>query len=241
MRRPEPSRLRARVLLVALVAHIAGCTNGGSDYYPLEAGRWWQYETATTILEETARQKFVVSNLGEATVGGRDIAAQRVQAKHLRYYERRPDGIFRVGKRSPSSPKLTPDDPPLMVVPAASTGPDTEPFPIPSGLRLIESKTFARTDQLRPRRLPVALTGRVVERDAVVTVPAGRFVGCLVIEATGERFVPADRGNTTARVEVRQRDWFAPGVGLVRVERTERSDSPFLKAGRYLRELERYR
>lgn len=231
----------AWALLVALVAHLTGCADDGSDYYPLEAGRWWQYETTTTILEETSRQKFVVSNVGTATVGGRDIAAQRVQARHLRYYERRPDGIFRVGKRSPSAPTLTPDDPPLMIVPAAGTGPDAEPFAIASGLRLIESKTFARTDQLRPRRLPVALTGRVVARDATVTVPAGTFDGCLVIEATGERFVPADRGNTTARVEVRQREWFAPGVGLVRVERIERSDSPFLKGGRYLRELERYR
>jgi len=226
--------------LVLGLALVAGCGSGDGSYFPLESGRWWQYSTATTILEETARQKFVVSNLGTATIGGREIAVQRVQASLLRYYERTEDGVVRIGTRSPSAPTLKPDDPPLVVVPDTAADPAAG-FDIPSGLRLIESKTFARTDQLRPRRLPVSLTARVVERDATVSVPAGTFDHCLVVEARGSRFVSADRGNTSAEVEVVQREWFAPGVGLVKVTREETSPSPFLKGGRYERVLEKYR
>ena len=42
----------------------------------------------------------------------------------------------------------------------------------------------------------------------------------------------SDRGNASASVAVTTREWYAAGVGLVRLEREETSTSPFLKNGR---------
>ena len=46
--------------------------------------------------------------------------------------------------------------------------------------------------------------------------------------------VRTDRGNASAMVTVRTREWYARGIGLVRLEREERADSTFLRNGRQI-------
>jgi hypothetical protein len=50
-----------------------------------------------------------------------------------------------------------------------------------------------------------------------------------------------NQGANFGHVDVEHTDWYAPGVGLVRSERRETSDSPYLKPGTYVQELTGYR
>jgi hypothetical protein len=49
--------------------------------------------------------------------------------------------------------------------------------------------------------------------------------------------VPTDRGNGSATVSVEVREWYAAGVGLIKLERSEHSTSSFLKSGQQRWEL----
>ncbi|MEQ8233124.1 MAG: hypothetical protein RKL32_15555, partial [Gammaproteobacteria bacterium] len=71
--------------------------------------------------------------------------------------------------------------------------------------------------------------------------PAGRFDGCLLIEGRGN--TSAEVGNYIGRaaINVTSREWFAPDVGLVRLEREERTDAKALSAGRLVLELDDWR
>ncbi len=102
---------------------------------------------------------------------------------------------------------------------------------------LAESRTFEPRDRIIARRLPVELQKQVVSFDDEVRVLAGRYEHCLLIEGQGLASVPTDRGNGSATVSVEVREWYATGVGLIKLERVERSASSFLKSGQQRWEL----
>ncbi|MBT8446385.1 MAG: hypothetical protein HKO62_11275 [Gammaproteobacteria bacterium] len=227
------------VLLVTLLAALAGCGVESGGYYPLEAGRWWQYATTVTILDEPRTQKTIISNFANGTLEGRPVTVRRIQAGELHYLHQGDAGIQRIARRLPGALDLTSEDPPMLLFPAEPAG--VVPWQVKSRLSLVESRTFARADRVIVRRIPVELTAEVTALDAEVRVPAGRFRDCVLITSRGSSFVKTDRGNAVAEVFVEQQDWFAPEVGLVRSERSESTDSVFLKPGHYVQELEQYR
>jgi hypothetical protein len=108
---------------------------------------------------------------------------------------------------------------------------------VTSTLALAESRTFEPRDRIIALRLPVELQKQVVSFHDEVRVPAGRFEHCLLIEGQGLASAPTDRGNGSATVSVAVREWYAAGVGLIKLERVERSPSSFLKSGQQRWEL----
>ncbi len=233
-------RRRGRTLLLGiLLAVIAGCGNDSREYYPLEAGRWWQYATEVTVLDEPRLQKSIITNFANGQLEGQPVTVRRIQAGELHYLARGDGGVRRLARRLPGALELTPEEPPVPLFPRDPAG--TEPWTVKSRLSLIESRTFARADRVRVRRISVELTAEVGALDAQVRVPAGSFDDCVLITSRGSAFVKTDRGNAVAEVFVEQKDWFAPGVGLVRSERSETTESVFLKPGFFVQELEQYR
>jgi hypothetical protein len=215
----------AQAALVAVVLACAGCGRS-AEYLPLDAGHWWYYAVESHVLDEPGQARVVMANLGPGELGGRNVHVRRVQVRALDYLERTDSGVRRVAHRDARQGGVAFDRPPLVLLQndAAWTAPTT--------LALVESRTFAPQDRIIPRRIPLALAMHVVRRDAVTTVPAGRFDNCLLVVGEGRVSVRTDRGNASAVVAVTTREWYAPGVGLVRREREEQSDSTFLRSGR---------
>jgi hypothetical protein len=219
---------------VTLLALLSACNGEPAPYFPLEPGRSWQYSLTLDVIKDTPPQRVVVHNLGRSERDGEAVYLQRTQMSALGVYRIGADGIQRIDtlERDDSGTKGT------LILPAPlSPG---RSWRATSRLRLIESRTFAREDKLYSRHLELPLDYRIVGFDDSVTTPAGRFRNCLLVEASGQRTVTVDRGNNVAVVQVKHNDWYAPGVGLVRSERIETSDSPFLEPGRYLLELQYY-
>ena len=78
---------------------------------------------------------------------------------------------------------------------------------------------------------------RVASRDETVIVPAGKFEHCLLVEGDAKLTMFADPMTGYTDVPITTREWYAPGVGLVKLERTEPLDSSVFKGGSYVFEL----
>lgn len=226
-----------RLLSLACALWLSGCGGAADSYFPLEQGRWWEYAVAVTILDETARQKELVRNAGEGRWEGEPVRLREHPGGAVSLYQAMDEGVRRVATRAPEASEVLADAPGHFVLReplAVGTA-----WQLTSRLSLIESRTFEPNDRIIRRRVPVTLNYAVEAVNDTVSVPAGRFEGCLRVRAAGSAVVLVDRGLESAVVEVEAYDWYAPGVGLVKSTRREFSDSKFLKSGEYQLELER--
>ncbi len=231
---PPPAGRTVRAALVCTL--LAGCA-GGDDWFPLQPGQIREYRLTTEVRKEVRVQKHVVVDLGGGEYEGTAVHVQRAQDGELAYLRRSDAGIERVAVRPAGAGEPAADAPGHFLLRFPAT-PGTR-WQLASRLRLVESRTFAREDLLRPHRLPVQLEYAIEALDDTVDVPAGRYPGCLRVRGTGRTTVPVDRATGKAGVEVEHTDWYAPGVGLVKSTRIERTDSVFLHPGSYALELER--
>ncbi len=215
--------------LALLAAALTGCSDDRA-FEPLAPGHWWVYAIEARVLDEPRHSRYVARNDAAGELDGLPVVARRAQASSVDYLHRGEDGVTRRAHRRGRNATLIVDQPPRVLLPA-------DPVPgkrwsVPSTLALIESRTFARADRVIVRRYPVTLEKTVSAGDAATEVPAGTFSDCLLVTGQGRTSVRTDRGNASASVSVTTREWYAPGIGLVRLEREETSTSPFLKSGR---------
>ncbi len=231
----QTASVRAIWVLFLAVAALTGCKLSGSNYYPLEAPRWWHYAVSDTVLDENHQNRYLMQNAGLAPGMDNTVylqAAQTGSADYLRYHGA---GVERIASLRPGMHGPQPDAQPRVVLPATLTPGTT--WQVRSTISLAESRTFEPRDRIIPHRLTVDLEKKVVTDDAEVVVAAGSFSHCLLVEGQGLATVPTDRGNSTASVAVEVHEWYAPGVGLVKLERRESADSSFLKGGQQRWEL----
>jgi hypothetical protein len=225
---------RALCAVLALTV-VTACKPAGTNYYPLEAPRWWHYAVRESILDEQHQSRYLMQNAGLAPGLDNTVYLQTAQtgsADFLRYHGA---GVERIASLRPGMHGPQPDPKPRVVLPEALTVGTR--WQVRSTIALAESRTFEPRDRIIPRRLPVELDKKIVADDAELEIAAGHFQHCLLIEGQGLASVPTDRGNGAASVAVAVSEWYAPGVGLIKLERRESSDSSFLKAGEQSWEL----
>ena len=223
-------RLPAFLACVLLLG--SGCSRSDRSYYPTDTGRWWYYETRAEVRSETSRQRLFVSNLKRE--GERLI--QRRQAGQQHVYSITPEGLqhegFSEGGASDTSAVQATQH---LVLPAKPE--PKQQWVFKSRLRVIDSRTFAPEDRLARLPLNLDMQATVAAVDDTVKVPAGRYTQCVRVDSKGKMNVPVDHAQSFVEVIAEQSEWYAPGVGLVRLERKERSDSTFLQNGSYVQEL----
>lgn len=216
-------------LALASVLLCASCERASDGYVNLDPGFWTIYAVDDEVLGDRRTNRYVSANLPEQQFNGEMLSRSSSQASSLEYLRRTGAGIERVAHRNASTAGVVDD------VPARTILPPTlelgESWGVTSSLGVIESRTFARRDRVIGRRYPVTINKHIAAIDERVVVPAGTFDGCLRIDGAGHTVVAADRGNHEVVVQVVTREWFAPGIGLIKLEREESSPSSFLKAG----------
>lgn len=225
--------------LLTVVLIVSGCGTGDQDYYPLRPGLTWEYALKITTFDGVFQQKQIVRNMQEVNASGKAVYVQEQSGGKLAYYRLTPAGIERLSTRSTGAEGYQKDEPGHYLLPRPFvTG---ARWSLPSHLSLIQSRSYEPADRVTPGTTKLFLQYEIVSLDETVDVPAGHFTHCLKTRATGEVTIRVDRGNHFADVEVENYDWYAPGVGLVKSSRIERSDSHYLQTGEYLLELERMR
>jgi hypothetical protein len=91
--------------------------------------------------------------------------------------------------------------------------------------------------EIRHTHPPVPMAYTIEALGQGVDTPAGHFDGCVRVEGRAQMRLFADPVQGWRDLPLTTREWYCPGVGLVRLERDEPAQSTFLTGGRVTMEL----
>ena len=229
----------------AALATLLGCSAAPGDtaLFPLDNGRSWTYRIVTTYGDPSIAPEsdgFVLSSRGSALMGA-EAAWRRSSSNGNDYWLRSDDtGIYRVASKGPLDIEPQADALPRYVlrkpyVIGTTWSASTTPYvlqrrnEVPRELRHVQ----------RYKSLP--MTYRIDALDQTVQTPAGDFKGCLRVHGTADIRLYVDEALTYRDFQMTTREWYCPGVGLVRIEREEPSPSKFIIGGNQVLELTQWR
>ena len=208
-----------------------------SDYFPLEKGRFWEYRVETNHTETVPTYTTLrIDNIGKKTISDKDYWVRRTSNGTDYYLRKEQKGIFRYGKRNIISMKPTMDASKRMVLPLPLSENSSTSWSV-----LTQSYTIHRIlpnyEAAHENTAHFQMTYTIESINEEITVPAGNFKQCILIEGQAQidQLVGANTGDGI--VEMTTREWYAPGVGLVKLERLEPLDGGVFKGGKITYEL----
>jgi hypothetical protein len=229
--------MRHCCVAVVVVAALAGCGETDAGYFPLERGWNWGYRVIVDTKNlGKATYRSYVSNLSRQTLGDRDVIARLVHDGGVYYYADEADGIHRIASAAGGEGfALAPPGHYVLKRPLeAGTS-----WQVADRTYLLKRQVFY-TGGLTTFQLAVELQLEyVIEAvDDVVTVPAGTFRRCVRIRGVGTTTHELGHPFKMVTVEVETTEWFAPGVGLVKLVRRENTRPENYMSGEMVKELE---
>ncbi len=234
-------RCRLACVTAAVWLSLTACQKPASSdsLFPLEAGHRWTYRVTTTIGDDAPeRESLTLRTLGPEPVPALgDVTAWRRRSDSGLDYWLRADasGIYRVASKSDLDAEPKPDKPQRFVLKAPYTVGTQWQAPTTSYL-LVRSNEFPREiGHLHPS---IPMTYQIEATDASADTPAGHFEHCLRVKGTASVRIYADPAAGWRDMPLTTLEWYCPGVGLVRVERSEPARSGFLTGGTRVLDLE---
>lgn len=230
------SPLRTGCCVALAMAGLGGCQPPDPGYFPLRDGASWEYRLTQSWSDGERSDRYAVQNLGAALPDGRPVTIRRNDRGTDYYIERNQQGIARVAKRTAVESVPRPDPEPRYIL----------KFPLRPGSEWRVSSHPYLLKRLLPYRerfnrdLDLVMHYSIVSDRAQVSVPAGRFTDCLLVRGEGILRIYADAVAGVSEVPVSSLEWYAPGVGLVKLERREELDTTQIIGGTARLELVRY-
>lgn len=219
------------VLLGLLGLLLAACSEPpGASLFPLDQGRTWTYRLTSEWENNTSeREAVVLRNEGRDSALDSGRAWRRRSDSGIDYWLRADDtGVYRVASKSDLEEVPRPDPQPRYVLKA----------PIAVGTNWSASTTTyllrRRNDfppEIRHSHPSVPMVYTIVALNQQVETPAGRFDGCVKVQGEAKLKLFSDPVQGWRDMPLTTLEWYCPGVGLVRVERSEPANSTFLLGG----------
>lgn len=227
------------IAVAALGLGLAAC-GGGPDtpYFPLESGRHWTYvlHEANPLGEKT--ETFEISSAGPRQRNG-DTYWLRRNSLGTEYWLKLDErNIVRTGLRTTVELEPRDDAVPRTVLPIAPKLGDS--WEQPSQPFILERAVPFRERFLHHESVRFTLGMKIVAVDEEVTVPAGTFQHCVKAEGDSLIHVLADPRLGGSEVVVKHTEWYAPGVGLIKLHRVEPLDATQIVGGEVTMELESF-
>ena len=225
-------------LSLTTLSGLYGCNSkkpDEDDYFPLNKGLSWKYSYQLISADNQENGYYNVTNLGETEVDNQTITVRRTDAGRDYYLLKKPDGVYRYASRTLFEKYPVTDKPERLVLPLPFSGDTSRRWSSTTSSYII-NRTSPSTITTEPPENFV-MTYRISSLDNTVTVPAGRFENCLLAEGEATLTMFADPLTGYTDVPIRTREWYAPGVGLIKLERTEQLDTRMYKGGKYTFEL----
>lgn len=235
-----PPATRSALALAAALA--AGCTAErppSADLFPLEAGhRWTYHQQIETSAGQSDSRWLVLETLPSEDYAGSE-AFRRRSGEGVDYWLRRDaTGIFRVAAKHELEDEPVKDAAPRYVL--------KEPLVVgtewqaPTTAYMLERRGGAYPPELRHEQKSIVMRYRIAALQQTVTVPAGRFEGCLTVRGEAEVKLYADGVSGWKDIELLTTEWYCPGPGLVKLERDEPATSVFLTGGKLALQLHQW-
>jgi hypothetical protein len=230
--------------LAGVALLVAGCGGAPQEpLFPLEEGRQWRYQLTTTYDDgaaDTLTETLELRARGGAEIGGA-TAWKRTSSTGVAYWLRRDEtGVYRVAMQGPLDAAPRPDPAPRYVL-KQPYAPGTQWEAETTAYVLRRRNEFPPELRHLPRYRSLPMKYRIAQRDAQLETRAGRFANCLRVDGTGEIQLYVDESFAVRPVPFTTREWYCPDVGLVKLERTERSPTRFIAGGTLTMELVEYR
>ncbi len=216
---------------------LASCTGtvADDDYFPLDKGRSWTYAVSTS-LDDHAKQveRLTISSRGAEKLGD-EMAVRRHTSSGLDYFVRSDhSGVYRVASRTPLDRAPQADEPHRYVL--------QKPYAIGTQWKAMTTAYVLERRSEVPKEIrrthkPFPMTYTIDALDESIEVPAGRFKGCLRVSGYAAVRLYVDAQFAWRDIGLTAREWYCPGVGLVRLEREELSPSRFMVGGHLVMEL----
>lgn len=232
-----------RLLLLVPALLLAACDRPVDDrFFPLGSGHRWTYRS-TTVFEDPAvpaeTDTLEVRSLGAGEWGGSRAWHRVTDTGHGWWLRADDTGIYRVASEGPQQAQALADSPVSWVLRRPlQVGTAWEGRTVPYVLQ-------RRNEQPRELRYldrykNLVIKYRIEQLDQAVDTPAGHFTGCIVVAGTSEVYQYSDELLAYRNAPLLAREWYCPGVGLVRQERVEHATTRFLLGGTVLLELMRW-
>ena len=213
----------ARWCLVPAACALAAACGGEPPrgYFPLDEGLAWDYRVVTKTPGKRTENTLHIENLGERRVGGELHHVRKTGTGNYYDLQQLDDGIVRTAKRTVIEKHPRP----------AESGRFVLKKPLRPGTRwsyrvkpYLLARPFPVETPLK-RAFDYEMQWRILAAGETVEVPAGRFEQCLHVR--GEARLDIARSLSVARDKVvfMTDEWYAPGVGLVKLEHQEIIDS----------------
>jgi len=226
--------MRAFAIALAMVLTVLGCRTEDTSHYPLQSGAQWTYAVSETT-ERGARSEHVISirNIGIDTVADTSLYVRRSSAGTDYYIGRDETGVYRAAKRT-------------IVETTARSDPERRyilkmPLQVGTNWRVPTHPYMVQRDHPYRERFhrsaQFTMHYQIAALGEIVAVPAGVFNDC--IKVTGEATFPmyVDPRSGTYEIPITTTEWYAPGIGLVRLERNEPVDTSQFTGGKVVFEL----
>jgi hypothetical protein len=216
---------------------LSGCsqppTPPQESYFPLTPGMRWTYRVTTEVAGRTETHEFVEYNSDVEYLNDQPHSV-RITDEGTRYYLRSVDsGIFRSASRTVVESEPSNDPDPLWVLkrpyaPGTSWNNLTHPYVL---------RRISPYEQPLTRGSALKMAYQITQLDASIEVPAGRFEGCLLVEGEAQLTLYADGREGYQDIDINTREWYAPGVGLIKLVRDEPMHSSVFRGGQIVFEL----
>jgi hypothetical protein len=209
-------------------------------YFPLDDGRSWTYRVTKNLDEadEPSIDMLELSARGLQDVDGKP-ALRRHSDNGVDYWFRSDaSGIFRIASKNALDKELKADNPPRYVLKKPYTvGTQWEA----STVAYILQRKNEVPKEIRYTHKPVVMVYRIDALDQKVQTASGAFEGCMRVLGEAKIKLYVDALFSWRDMPLFSTEWYCPTVGLVRVERVEKSPSRTLRGGTMTLDLVRWR
>ncbi|WP_420600524.1 hypothetical protein [Neptuniibacter sp.] len=221
------------VLMVACLLTACGSDNQGTHYFPLDEGMSWEYKVTKSLGSEQQIKRYSVTNMGAVKLAD-EYAGESVYLRKnsdgTDYYILQDDtGSHRIAKRTIVEHRPRFDAEERKILPGSKDlevgrfwTVETQPYT----LRSVEFHSLPNPGLKR-----FMMSNEITAIDVTVTVPAGTFENCIEVTGQGEISMYVDPRLGYQDILMTQKEWYAPGVGLVKLVREEPLDLPMFKGG----------
>ena len=224
---------------LALLSLTTACGRDLADrgsYFPLAPGLQWTYRVTTEVAGQREETRLEQLNVDVADLDGLPHTV-RLTGHGTRYFVRETaQGVFRSAKQTIVDPGPRPDANPRWIL--------RRPFAVGSGWSQETHPYVLRRVQPYEETLAKSVTFKMAYQIAAlaetVEVPAGRFEGCMRVDGEALLTLYADGRTGYQDIKINTSEWYAPGIGLVKLVRREPLTGEVFAGGSVTLELEQF-
>jgi len=237
------SKVRTSIVFVSTcLLQACGQDISKTDYFPLHEGLKWKYSVYDDASTDFKSRTFTVENIGNIELQDKyfdmPVHIRRTSDGTDYYILSAEDGIFRIGQKRLHEKELTFDSAERKILPLHKDFASGNSWYVESRTYVLRGSALDTVPEAK--EVSFEMEFEIVADNETVKVPAGQFEYCIKVSgnASFDLYVDPKLGYQTINIE--QHEWYAPSVGMIKLERIEPQSIGMFKGGTVTFELEQF-